>query len=328
MTKVLVLSNSGDGIHTDIVIEKLQKRSAEVVRLDVDKFATGKTSVEFSLSGKSDFLLSIDGASYKSNFFDSIWYRRPNFFEPSVADPIQREHSRKEIESFIEGLWLSFDSSFWLSHPLNLEKARRKIFQLKLARELGFNIPSTLVTNNPSAMTSFYAEQYQKLIYKTMGGEFLDYGDRFFNIPTTLVTPLHLEHSHLLIQTPGMFQEQMDKEYELRVTVVGEKIFAVKIFSQAHELSMIDWRHPEVILELEYQETKLPNAIEMKCLQMMRSLGISFGAFDFCVDSSGIYTFFEINSNPQWYWLEELAGVLISDAIADILLAGPGTTTR
>ena len=52
----------------------------------------------------------------------------------------------------------------------------------------------------------------------------------------------------------------------------------------------------------------------------MKHFNLEFGAFDFILSKSGELYFLEVNPNGQWYWLEDLTGVLISDAIADILI--------
>ncbi|MBI5306609.1 hypothetical protein HZB04_03435 [Candidatus Wolfebacteria bacterium] len=47
---ILVLSNSEDGKHTDVVIEKLHKANQKVFRFDSDRFASGELIVEFKVN--------------------------------------------------------------------------------------------------------------------------------------------------------------------------------------------------------------------------------------------------------------------------------------
>jgi D-alanine-D-alanine ligase-like ATP-grasp enzyme len=80
-------------------------------------------------------------------------------------------------------------------------------------------------------------------------------------------------------------------------------------------MTIVDWRNPLCIDKLDYSVTTLDPPIELFCLEMLRELGLQFGAFDFIVDKEGELYFLEVNPNGQWYWLEDMAGVLISDAI-------------
>lgn len=56
---------------------------------------------------------------------------------------------------------------------------------------------------------------------------------------------------------------------------------------------------------------------------MTRTLKLRFGAFDFIVTPAGEVVFLEVNPSGQWLWLDRVAGLAISDAMADLLaLAG------
>jgi hypothetical protein len=51
-----------------------------------------------------------------------------------------------------------------------------------------------------------------------------------------------LPSDHMLQVVPGIYQNYVEKQYELRVTCFGSHISAIKINSQAHELGQTDWR--------------------------------------------------------------------------------------
>ena len=187
---------------------------------------------------------------------------------------------------------------------------------------MGLAIPRTVISNDPSEVRAFYELCDGRIIFKAIYHEFLDYGTKAFNIPTTLVTPAHLTQIDLIRTLPTLFQECIDKKYELRVTVVGERVFPVKIDSQSNSLTVVDWRNPACINDLHYFPTELPEKMSRICLSMLDKLGLSFGAFDFVVNTKDELYFLEVNPNGQWYWLEDKAKVLISDAIVDTLEKG------
>ena len=321
---VLVLTNSADGTHSDIVIRKLEKLGVTVFRCDVDLLAKGELAIKFEV-GQNTFGFEMLRGDKKllSTDIKSIWYRRPNSLNSPIVDLIQRKYAEMETNQFLEGLWsATIGEVFWLSNPVHLERARKKVLQLKIARQLGFTIPRTIVSNDPKQVRQFIESCDERMIFKAIHHEMLDYENKSFNIPTTLIGREHLVKLELVKKMPSLFQEFIDKEYELRVTVVGDKIFPVKIDSQAHSETSVDWRNPDFIEKLKYTSISLPQEITDRCHSMLRSLGLEFGAFDFAVDKRGICYFLEVNPNGQWYWLEDLTGVLISDAIVAILTKG------
>ena len=318
---VLILTNSNDGQHTDIVIQKIEELGGRIFRFDSNRLASGELQINlYANSDRFECEMIDSGKTVCSEEIKSVWYRRPNRFNFSIKDFVQKQYAENEIRQFLEGLWLGLRGKFWLNNPASLEKARKKIFQLELARSMGFKIPRTIVTNNPLKVKKFFLDCNRRIIFKAISCEFLDYGDKSFNIPTTLITADHFERLELIRNIPSLFQECLDKAYELRVTVVGKKIFSIKIDSQSNQSTMIDWRHPQFIDKLSYSLSDLPKEISQKCLTMLKKLNLVFGAFDFVVDTNGEFYFLEVNPNGQWYWLEHLTGVSISDAIANILI--------
>jgi hypothetical protein len=330
MSDILILTNSKDGEHTSVVETKLRKRGESVFRLNVDDMVKGLVSIILRCDDSGwGFVISNSNEKIVSSDIKSVWYRRPNFFDFSISDSIQREYAEGELRIFLEGLWLGLSEIFWLNSPWKLESARKKVYQLQVAKELGFAIPRTIITNSPKEVEIFLEKCGGNIVFKAIYGEFLRYNGKQFNIPTTKVTTQHIAKMDLVKSLPSQFQELIDKDYEWRVTIVGDQVFPIKINSQEHKETMIDWRHPDFIMKLCHQISELPKNLTDKCLSMMKILGLSYGAFDFIVDKQGKAYFLEVNSNPQWYWLEHLTGVLISDAIADILTLAPiGRRTR
>lgn len=323
---VLVLTNSTDGIHSDVVIAKLINLGVNVFRCDVDRLAKGDLTVRFFANGNDFGFEMLDGNNQLlSTDIKSVWYRRPNRFDFPITDTVQRKYAETETTQFLEGLWASTISDvFWLSNPVNLERARKKVLQLKVARELGFTIPRTLVTNDPQRVKEFFESCNGQVIFKAIHYEMLDYEDKSFNIPTTLIGGEHLGKLGLVKKMPSLFQEFIDKKYELRVTVVGDQVFPAKIDSQAHEETAIDWRHPDFIMKLQYAQFDFPEEMSERCKKMLQVLGLEFGAFDFAVDKNDNCYFLEVNPNGQWYWIEDLTGMLISDALVVMLANGKG----
>lgn len=120
---------------------------------------------------------------------------------------------------------------------------------------------------------------------------------------------------------PCLFQKHIQKPHELRVTVVGQKIFPIKINSQETEETRIDWRRDQSLDAYHlYEITKIPLTLERRIYSYMRSEDLKYGAFDFIVSPNGKYFFLECNAAGQWLWLEDATGAQISTAVAELLI--------
>ena len=119
-------------------------------------------------------------------------------------------------------------------------------------------------------------------------------------------------------QAPCIFQEYIEKDFELRITVVGKKVFPIKIQSQQNNITKFDWRKDQI--NIDYEIFELPKGIQQKLLNLHQKFEIFFGAYDFIVDPNGEYYFLEVNPAGQWLWLEEILNLSISESIAEALI--------
>ncbi len=118
-----------------------------------------------------------------------------------------------------------------------------------------------------------------------------------------------------------MFQEYIPKALELRITVIGDRIFPVAIYSQENPLTIEDWRKDQEG-NLTYSEHKLPSNVEDMCRRLLREFGLQFGAIDMILTPKGDYFFLEINPNGQWAWIEEITALPMAKALIDLLTSG------
>lgn len=49
---------------------------------------------------------------------------------------------------------------------------------------------------------------------------------------------------------------------------------------------------------------KLKNTIIQRCIKIVNSFGLRYGAIDFVIDKKSRLTFLEINPTGDWYWIE------------------------
>ncbi len=113
----------------------------------------------------------------------------------------------------------------------------------------------------------------------------------------------------------------MPKQYELRVTVIGERVFAARIDSQLDARTMIDSRNMSA--EIPYTATRLPRDVEQRCVDFVHSYGLEYGALDLIVTPEDDYVFLENNPVGQFLFIEQLIPEFrMLEAMADQLIAG------
>jgi len=113
---------------------------------------------------------------------------------------------------------------------------------------------------------------------------------------------------------------RVNKQYEVRLTVVDERFFAARI-DAGSDAARIDWRRDYDSLSYEVI-SELPADVCAGVRRLMRSFGLRFAAMDFIVDPAGTRHFLDLNPNGQWAWIEDATGLPITAALADALTSG------
>lgn len=114
--------------------------------------------------------------------------------------------------------------------------------------------------------------------------------------------------------SPVVLQQYVSKQCDVRVTVIGTKIFAVAIRPPEEDNEIIDFR-PRC-LELKHEVVEFPEELRKSVLSYMEIMGLNFAAFDFAMDYDGRWHFLECNPNGQWLWLEVLTGLPLVETLA------------
>ncbi len=115
-----------------------------------------------------------------------------------------------------------------------------------------------------------------------------------------------------------MLQPYIEKQFEVRVTCVGTKLFACRIDSQASDQTRVDWRHYGSH-HVNHVPWSLPPGLADRIIRFMSYCRLAYGAIDLIVSPTGQIVFLEVNPSGQYLWLEHLTGLPITGAIADWL---------
>ncbi len=196
-----------------------------------------------------------------------------------------------------------------------------KIHQLMIAQQLGFTVPETLITSRPQDVLDFYGECRGNLISKKLVDLVMSVDGEPLTPFTHAVTEHDLMRYESVRRSPVLFQERLDKKLELRVTVVGDQVFAAEIHSADDPKQSVDWRrYPSFDLARFYASHELPFEEKHRCIRLVQELGQCFGAIDLVLHPERGYIFLEINPNGQWGWIEQFTGLPIAEAFANLLV--------
>lgn len=318
---ILIITNKDD-ITSDLIVNGLNNQKIEYYRLNTEELGSS-VYINFDFR-RERFLLSDrkKGCEINVDKINSIYFRRPKL--PNMGKAIVSSgivsFVNNEYSFLLEGLYKILRNKYWISPVYSIREAENKIFQIVLARELGFIVPDSLITSVPSK-AKLFLEKHPASIVKPIKSGCVDDEAMAQVIFTSRITNRNKQDINRIECCPTYFQNEIQKEYDIRATIVGKKVFAARIDSQSFKETITDWRKGENVL-LKHEAFKLPASIEKKCLSLLKYFKLEFSAIDLILNKRGEYVFLEMNPNGQWAWIEKRLGVDISGEIINHLHRG------
>lgn len=327
--RILILTNSGD-LHADLMVSLLTKKGARPFRLNLDRFPKDfEISQQLTEHGHNATISHLPtNDSLNIDDIKSVWTRKTSDFNFLSDDlhPQEHAHAVQETEHLLNGLLYSLDC-YWINHPTAIRSAQYKGEQALRAVKMGFKVPQSLITNKPIEVQHFRRAISGEMITKSMSSPYLsaetvDAENRIVGgLTTTIITDEHLQNLEAVKEIPCYFQAYTDKQFELRVTVIGNQVFAAKIHSQQCESTKVDFR--DFSAEIDYEAYSLPKEIEQRCLDFVHSYQLQYGALDIIVTPEQDYVFLENNPAGQFWFVQQLVPQLtMLEALADRLMEG------
>lgn len=301
---ILIITNS-----MDLTVDSLIYRFSDTVvffRFNTDKFS----DYEIKVTNEDTVITNkISNISVNINGCHGVYYRKITLPDLQGFDIKYRNLMYKEMMTIIEGI-AENAGKVALTRPSILKRADNKIVQIHVAKEVGFTVPPSLLTNSNISAQEFVETQNSSIVKPISVGR-INTNQTVNFIQTNIVK--NTRNIEGLEFSPAYFQSYVKKDYEVRLNIVHGECFGVKIESSNN----VDWRKKDA--RIRYSKIKVPEDIEKKCCEMMDRLNIHFAAFDFIVNKQN-YVFLELNANGQWQWLEEKLNLGIADKIMEYLI--------
>lgn len=205
----------------------------------------------------------------------------------------------------------------WLTKP-HLASVN-KLNVLTLAKNVGFNIPATLICSNKETLSSFF-KIYPQIIVKAISET--PALTNFEEFHTYLTHKIEIQDLDAFPNefVPTCFQEMIQKEYEIRVFYLDNECYSMAIFSQKDQSTQIDFRNYNTEKPNRTVPYILPKEVSKKIKLLMDEIGLNCGSIDIIKDKKGDYIFLEVNPVGQFGMVSLPCNYYLEKKVAEFLI--------
>lgn len=330
---VFILAQDGDPTADDVVHWLRYLGATSIIRIS-DYDMINQLTIKMDEQG---YNYSLSLSHDRLVLFTSIgvyWYRRGALSIPAVE---QISYSSEingytELKNYYKEEWehiadyihftLRKDNIPSLNSYNDLQV--NKLIALDMAKHVGLDIPETIISNDWEMIYTF-AKKHQHVILKSIrypGFKFYKKGITVgLHLCSNLVNfkqLIDLRNNYPSIQ-PTLFQEYVEKDFEIRSYYMKGVIFSMAIFSQSNEKTKIDFRNYDEDTPNRNVPFLLPPKIEEQIELLMKRLNFDSGSIDL-IYNNGKYVFLEVNTVGQLQWVSHHCNYYIEKHIANTLL--------
>ena len=228
-----------------------------------------------------------------------------------------RRHLTLESRKLSDFLFAHFRALPWLSEPWKASPAKLDV--LVRAARAGLATPATLVTTERERLRRFCAA-HDGVITKPIGEAeiYLHEGERH----QMYTAPLDLAAIDALPRRfpPSLFQERLEKLWEVRVFYLDGECHAMAIFSQADEQTRADFRNYNRARPNRCVPYRLPRETAARIQALMRDLELATGSLDLIHTPDGRDVFLEVNPVGQFGMVSKPCNYRLDRKVAELLI--------
>lgn len=273
--------------------------------------------------------LRLRGRELQGGAYECVWHRRFNSVAPhEELHEADRDMAAKIGRHFLRSMQSCAPLTRWVNPIAAVEQIEQKPYQLKLATDLSFKVPNTLISNEINDIREFLRNA-APCVVKSLRPLSWRLHDVSIVLNTTRVTAADLWDKVSVEACPMIYQEEIRKSVEYRIVVFGQDLVCIEIKANS-EVGRLDWRDAPVG-ERNLRQVECPVEIADKIFAYMAEADIVHASFDFILSEDDQIYFLEVNQGGQFLWIErELPEVHLLDRMAQFLIANgdPGFVYR
>src|SRR5579885_753091 len=246
--RVLIIAPQGDS-HVPFVLPHLARLGAEVFQLELAQLPRQARIAAHLGRAHPSWTCQLEANQQRVALEEltSIWNRRrgalhrPAYCPDPLFPPAIQTFVQAETRAGMEGIWKSLPV-LHVNAPEATTVAEYKPYQLQVALACGLTIPDTCLTNDPATARQFLDAHDGRVVYKTLSRALIPQAGQHWWLYTSQIEARHRAELERVRPMLHLFQQRIEKRLELRVTIIGEAIFAAEIYSQHAERTRLDWR--------------------------------------------------------------------------------------
>ncbi len=315
----------GEGT-TEMVMDWLEYLGADFARINGEGL-NADDALELRVgNGGTRLRLDAGGRMVDAAGTPAVWMRR--WHTLSNLDDLRRDdpaglgqavvsHLGRELAALRGGLEDGLRGARWLTRVR--EMGVNKLHVLRVAAEVGLEVPETLVTNRRDVLEAFLREQ-GRVICKPVGeaGNFQVGGTGYVMFTAEVTAEIAAALPERFF--PSLFQPLVEKRYELRVFCLGGRCWPMAIFSQADAQTAGDFRNYNHARPNRCVPYALPPETERAVLELMERLELGTGSVDLIRTADGRYVFLEVNPIGQFGMVSDPCNYFLERRVAEHLM--------
>jgi glutathione synthase/RimK-type ligase-like ATP-grasp enzyme len=291
-----------------LVREALDECGTPYVMLNQRQFPIMRMSLDIS-DGRAGGKLQLNGDSYQLDEFTGVFSRMMDYrFLPEVKDSADDAPERQLSRNLFDTLtrWAEVTPARVVNRIAPMGSNFSKPYQAQLISRYGFEVPETLITNDPELVRAFRAK-HGRVIYKSISG--------VRSIVQTLTDEDMDKRLDNIRWCPTQFQAFVEGT-NVRVHTIGDKVFATAIRTEATDYRYAQRQSGD---HAELREVDLSDELAEMCVKLAGGLGLAFAGIDLKVTPENRVYCFEVNPSPAFSYYESNTGQPISKAVAQYL---------
>lgn len=311
---ILAVSHRDD-LHALAVQHAVRSRGSQDLHIVESDNVSGRRGVSWSSHRDEEAgtpaatLLTSEGISVPVEEAASLWWRRPKADQEITAhagNAHERSLVNNDCRGALGGILAASFRGQWISLPEATDRAADKVYQLSVAREAGFRVPRSLVSQSREDVIAFTRSVERTIVKPVVGARGPALYTRWLDAPDTIP-------ASSFEVCPAMYQEYIKGRRHIRLNCFGEQMYAALI-----ETDALDWR-PN--LNVPMSPWPVPEDLRRRVSTVLRRLGLRMGVMDLKLTPEDEPVWLEVNPQGQFLFLEPLTGEPLTEHFADFLLS-------
>lgn len=317
---MILIKSNADDYSTTQVLKWLVHFKKDFLRLNnttlVKDFQLQNDTISFVYKDKKVVINEVSKYWYRRGRWDTFSRKQLNHVQDKKVHRYLNFFNKeveRDVTSMIEhSLRKKSLNSYKTSSNIN------KLAVLNSCKTLGITTPETLVTNSKAVLKDFVI-QHKEVITKAVNN--LDpniKGNVFADLMTKKITFETLDSLPDAFNV-SLFQNLVEKEFEIRTFFLIDTFYSMAIFSQNDEKTKVDFRNYNMKSPNRCVPFQLPTDLETKLRKLLTVYELNSASLDIIYTKNNEYSFLEINPIGQYDMVSKPCNYYLDAEIAKYL---------